>query len=63
LYQAVQQGFLRPIVDAALSSAALLWLNIRLCMETLTDFQKDMRLGYLWGATGITTSALVLLKD
>ncbi|MDR7119610.1 hypothetical protein J2W69_000525 [Rheinheimera soli] len=32
-------------------------------METLTDFQKDMRLGYLWGATGITTSALVLLKD
>lgn len=30
-------------------------------MDTLTDFQQDMRRGYLWGATGIMTSGLVWL--
>lgn len=30
-------------------------------MDTLTDFQQDMRRGYLWGATGIITSGLVWL--
>jgi hypothetical protein len=30
-------------------------------MHSLTDFQDDMRRGYLWGATGIMTSGLVWL--
>lgn len=30
-------------------------------MDTLADFQQDMRRGYLWGATGIITSGLVWL--
>jgi hypothetical protein len=30
-------------------------------MDSLDDFQKDMRRGYLWGATGIITSGLVWL--
>ena len=28
-------------------------------MQSLADFQEDMRRGYLWGATGIMTSGLV----
>jgi hypothetical protein len=31
-------------------------------MQTLSDFQQDMRRGYLWGATGIMTSGLVWLS-
>lgn len=30
-------------------------------MNTLPEFQEDMRRGYLWGATGIMTSGLVWL--
>jgi hypothetical protein len=30
-------------------------------MDTLIDFQQDMRRGYLWGATGVMTSGLVWL--
>lgn len=30
-------------------------------MQTLADYQDDMRRGYLWGATGIMTSGLVWL--
>ena len=30
-------------------------------MNTLNDFQQDMRRGYLWGATGIMTSGVVWL--
>ena len=30
-------------------------------MQTLADLQKDMRSGYIWGATGIITSGLVWL--
>lgn len=30
-------------------------------MQTLTDFQHDMRRGYIWGATGIITSGVVWL--
>lgn len=30
-------------------------------MQTLADFQADMRRGYLWGATGIMTSGFVWL--
>jgi hypothetical protein len=30
-------------------------------MQTLAEFQADMRRGYLWGATGIITSGMVWL--
>lgn len=30
-------------------------------MQTLAEFQQDMRRGYIWGATGIMTSGLVWL--
>lgn len=29
-------------------------------MNTLAEFQEDMRRGYLWGATGVMTSGLAL---